>query len=157
MGIANVSPNYVMLWLTLDSVPLRIVIKPKILKEALPWSFERRAQVESYVLPQSNRTSGLNLQCNILHSCKSARHFRSKDQAPSHGARHSRAGPPKIFVPLLNFVVSKKICLKHCGECMITLSLPRSGACNSTPYHSTGNSQCERFNQTIWKTIPLMI
>jgi len=50
VGIANVSPNYVMLWQTLDSVPLRIVIKPKILKEALQWRFERGAQVESYVV-----------------------------------------------------------------------------------------------------------
>ena len=50
MGIANVSPNYVMLWWTLNSIPLRIVIKPKILKEALQWRFERRAQVESYVV-----------------------------------------------------------------------------------------------------------
>jgi len=39
-----------LLWWTLDSVPLRLVIKPKILKEALQWGFERRAQVESYVL-----------------------------------------------------------------------------------------------------------
>jgi len=34
----------------IDSVPLRLVIKPKILKEALQWRFERRAQVESYVV-----------------------------------------------------------------------------------------------------------
>jgi len=42
--------TYDMLWWTLDSVSLRIVIKPKILKEALQWRFERRAQVESYVV-----------------------------------------------------------------------------------------------------------
>jgi len=25
----------------------------------------------------------------------------------------------------------------------------------TTPYHSTGNSQCERYNQTIWKSVRL--
>jgi len=39
-----------LLWLTLDSVPLRLVIKPKILKEDLQWRFERREQVETYVV-----------------------------------------------------------------------------------------------------------
>ena len=32
------------------TVPLRLVIKPKIVKEALQWRFERRAQVEGYVV-----------------------------------------------------------------------------------------------------------
>jgi len=77
-----------MLWWTLDSVPIRIVIKLKILKEALQWRFERRAQVETYVVTSIKPKSELNLQCNILHSFKSERHFRSKDQAPSNGARH---------------------------------------------------------------------
>ena len=27
----------------------------------------------------------------------------------------------------------------------------------STPYHPTGNSQCERTNQTIWKTVKLLL
>jgi len=39
-----------LLWWTLDSAPLRLVIKPKILKKALQWRFERRTQVESYVV-----------------------------------------------------------------------------------------------------------
>jgi len=39
-----------LLWWTLDSAPLRLVIKPKILKEALQWRFERRTQAESYVV-----------------------------------------------------------------------------------------------------------
>ena len=28
---------------------------------------------------------------------------------------------------------------------------------HSTPYHPTGNSQCERLNQTLWKTIQLLL
>jgi len=28
---------------------------------------------------------------------------------------------------------------------------------HSTPYHLTGNAQCERANQTIWKTMQLML
>jgi len=39
-----------LLWWIIDSVPLPRVVKPKILKEALEWSSERRAQVESYVV-----------------------------------------------------------------------------------------------------------
>ena len=27
----------------------------------------------------------------------------------------------------------------------------------SSPYHPTGNSQCERVNQTVWKTIELLL
>jgi len=42
--------NMLLLRWTLDSVPLQLVIKPKILKEALQWRFEWRAQVESYVV-----------------------------------------------------------------------------------------------------------
>jgi len=39
-----------LLWWAFDSVPLPLVIKPKMLKEALQWKSERRAQVESYVV-----------------------------------------------------------------------------------------------------------
>jgi len=42
--------TYMLLWWILDSVPLPLVIKPKILEEALQWRSERRAQVESYVV-----------------------------------------------------------------------------------------------------------
>jgi len=60
-------------------------------------SGERKWKVTQ--LPQSGWASELNLQCNILHSCNSERHFRSKDQACSHGAEHLGAGTPGFFVP----------------------------------------------------------
>jgi len=39
-----------LLWWTLDSVPLPLVTKLKILKKALQWRSKRRAQVESYAV-----------------------------------------------------------------------------------------------------------
>jgi len=88
-----------LLWWTLDSVPLPLAIKPKILKETLQWRSERRAQVESYVVTSIKPNKRIELQCNILHSYKSERRFRSKDQAPSHGAGHSGQGPQVFCAP----------------------------------------------------------
>ncbi|XP_077966874.1 uncharacterized protein LOC144420910 [Styela clava] len=41
----------------------------------------------------------------------------------------------------------------------VTEFLARRGVANSnsTPYHPTGNAQCERINQTLWKTIKLLL
>jgi len=39
--------NSMLLWWTLDSVPLPLVIKPKVAKEALQWSGERKCKVTS--------------------------------------------------------------------------------------------------------------
>jgi len=36
-----------LLWWTLDSVPLRLVIKPKVFKGVLQWSGERKCKVTS--------------------------------------------------------------------------------------------------------------
>jgi len=41
--------NSILPWLTSDSAPLPLVIKPKVAKEALQWRYERRAQLQSYV------------------------------------------------------------------------------------------------------------
>jgi len=53
---------------TLGSVPLRLVIELKILKEALQWRFQRRAQVESYVVTsiKPNKRSEPTIQCTSL-------------------------------------------------------------------------------------------
>jgi len=52
MGIVHVCPatvmfmtNSMLLWWTLDSVPLPLVIKPKVVKEALRWSDQRQCKV----------------------------------------------------------------------------------------------------------------
>jgi len=58
--------NSMLLWwaLDIDSVPLPLVIKPKVVKETLQWS-GGRAQVQSFV-NQTELTSELNLQCNYF-------------------------------------------------------------------------------------------
>jgi len=68
--------NSMLLWWTLDSVPLLLVIKPKFLVEALQWSSERRAQVQSYV-NQTELASECNLKCNYFTFVE--RNFRSKN------------------------------------------------------------------------------
>jgi len=57
--------NSMLLWWTLDNVPLLLVIKPKFVVEALQWSSERREQVQSYV-NQTELTSELHLKCNCF-------------------------------------------------------------------------------------------
>jgi len=39
--------NCILLWWSLDSVPLSLVIKPKVIKEALQWIGERKCKVTS--------------------------------------------------------------------------------------------------------------
>jgi len=39
--------NSMLLWWTLDSVPLPLVIKSKVVKEALQWSGDRKCKVTS--------------------------------------------------------------------------------------------------------------
>jgi len=69
-------PRYAPGW-TLDNAPLPLVIKPKVVKEALQWRFERRAQVLTYV-NQTEMTSEINFQCNYFTLAE--RHFRSKNK-----------------------------------------------------------------------------
>jgi len=59
MATSMFMTNGMLLWLTLDGAPLRLVIKPKVVKEALQWRSERRAQV------QANRTDK-RIECNYL-------------------------------------------------------------------------------------------
>jgi len=54
----------------------QLVIKPKVVKEALQWISERRAQVQSYV-NQTELTSEVNLQKSCFTLVE--RHFRSKN------------------------------------------------------------------------------
>jgi len=68
--------NSILLWWTLDSVPLPLVIKPKVLQEALQWRSERREQVQCYV-NRTELTSELNLQCNYFALVE--RHFPLKN------------------------------------------------------------------------------
>jgi len=65
--------NSMLLWWTLDSEPLPLVIKPKVVTET---TMERRAQVQSYV-SQTELASELNLHCYFFALV--ARHFRSKN------------------------------------------------------------------------------
>jgi len=67
--------NSMLLWWTLDSVPLPLEIKPKFAVEALLLGSERRAQAQSYV-NQIELTSELNLKCNYFALVE---HFSSKN------------------------------------------------------------------------------
>ena len=75
MGVAHVSPDYahvydhsLLLWLTLDRAPLPLLIKPKVVKEALQWRSEWQVQVQSY-FNQTELTSELwNWTCNAITS-----------------------------------------------------------------------------------------
>jgi len=51
--------NGMLLWQTLDSVPLPAVIKAKIVNEALQWISKRLAQLQRYA-NQAELTSELN-------------------------------------------------------------------------------------------------
>jgi len=61
-----------LLWWKLDSVPLPLVIKPKVLKEALQWSGKFKCKVTSIKL-----ATELNLQCNYFALVE--RQFHSKN------------------------------------------------------------------------------
>jgi len=58
-----------LLWWTLDSVLLPLVIKPKVVKEALQLRYERRAQVQSYVVTSIKSNKRIELIMQLLHSC----------------------------------------------------------------------------------------
>jgi len=49
----------------------------------------------------------------VLHSCKSERHFRSKDQAPSHGAGIRGKGPPSFLCPSQILLCPEKFVLNY--------------------------------------------
>jgi len=68
--------NIMLLWWTLDSLELSLVLKPNFVKETLQWRSEWQAQVQSY-LNQTELTSELNLQCNYFTLVE--RHFRTKN------------------------------------------------------------------------------
>ena len=63
MSMIMTDDHSLLLWWTLDSVSLPVIIKPKAVKEALQWRSKLRVQVQSHV-NQSEITSEFNLQCN---------------------------------------------------------------------------------------------
>jgi len=68
--------NSMLLWWTLDRVPLLLVIKPRVVKDALQCRSQGRAQVQSYV-NQTELTSKMNLRSNYCTLVE--RLFRSKN------------------------------------------------------------------------------
>jgi len=81
VGISHVPPpavmcmtNCILLWWSLDSVLLPLVLKPKVVKGNS--AMERRVQVQSYV-NQIELTSELGLQCNYFAHVE--QHFHLKN------------------------------------------------------------------------------
>jgi len=80
--------------------------------------------------------------------------FACKDTSPSSVVKclymlFSLLGFPSMFS------YRRTACLSR--ELKDYLHIRRIATSRSTPYYSTGNSQCERFNQTIWETVSLML
>jgi len=70
-----------------------LVIKPKVLNEALQWRSHRRVEVQSYV----NQTEHANRIYNAIYFTFVERHFRSKNHAHSHGGVLWGSAPHDFF------------------------------------------------------------
>ena len=99
-----------LLWWTLDSVPLPLVHKQKVEKEGLQWRYERRAQVQSYAVTsiKPNKRIELPMQYLLLWLNGSSFLFFLKNEA--HSCRGIRGkSTPNIFVPPIFWCIQTRM------------------------------------------------